>query len=57
MKLSGDETNGGQGLIWQFQRGSRTRNGNGQQRTFNPIAEATNGEGCPVRFNKEFVKR
>ena len=57
MKLCGDEANGGQFLVWQFERGSKTRNGNGQQRAFNPTAEATNGERCPVRFYKEFLKR
>ena len=39
VKLSGDEANGGQCLIWQSERGSKTRNGNGQQRAFNPIAK------------------
>ncbi len=56
MKLCGDEENGGEFLVWQSERGSKTRNGNGQQRAFNPVAEATNGERCPVRFYKEFMK-
>ena len=56
VKLCGDEANGGQFLVWQSERGSKTRNGNGQQRAYNPTAEATNGECCPVRFYKEFMK-
>ena len=57
VKLSREEANGGQCLIWESERGSKTRNGNGQQRAFNPIAKQQNGERCPVRFYKEFVKR
>ena len=57
VKLCGDEENGGEFLVWQSERGSKTRNGNGQQRAFNPVAEATNGERCPIRFYKEFMKR
>jgi hypothetical protein len=56
VKLCGDKANGGQFLVWQSERGSKTRNGNGQQRAYNPTAEATNGECCPVRFYKEFMK-
>lgn len=57
VKLCGDPANNNQFLLWQSERGSKTRNGNGQQRAFNPVAEATNGERCPVRFYKEFMKR
>ena len=57
MKLCGHDKNGGEFLVWRSERGSKTRNRNGQQRAFNPVAEATNGERCPVRFYKEFMKR
>ena len=57
VKLCGDPVNNNQFLLWQSERGSKTRNGNGQQRAFNPVAEATNGERCPVRFYKEFMRR
>ena len=57
VKLCGDEANGGQFLVWQSERGSKTRNGNGQQRTFNnSTAEATNGERCPARFYNESTR-
>lgn len=56
VKLCGDEANGGEFLVWQSERGSKTRDGNGQQRAFSPVAEASNGERCPVRVYKEFTK-
>ena len=42
-------------LVWQSERGSKTRNGN-IQRAFSPVAEASNSERCSVRFYKEFMK-
>ena len=56
-KLCGDEANGSQLLVWQSERGSKTRYGNSQQRAFNTVAEATNGKRCPVRFYREFLER
>ena len=55
VKLCKDEANGSEFLVWQSERGSKTRNGNGQ-RAFSPVAEASNSERCPVRFYKEFMK-
>ena len=57
VKLCGNQENNNEFLVWQSERGSKTRNGSGQQRAFNPVAEATNGERCPVRYYKEFMKR
>jgi len=41
--------------VWKAERGSKTRLGDGtHQRTFNPTAQATNNERCPVKLFKKF---
>ena len=41
-------------LICKSERGSKTRRGNGDTRAFNPTAQATNNERCPVYYHKKF---
>ena len=57
VKLCGDPENNDQFLLWQCKRGSKTRNGNDQQRAFYTVAEAINGKRCPVQFYKMFIRR
>ena len=46
-------SNAEEDLLFQ-QRGSKARRGNGDTRAFNPTAQATNNECCPVFYYKEF---
>ena len=55
VKLCKDEANSSEFLVWQSERGSKTRTGNGQ-RAFSALAEASNRERCPVIFYKDFMK-
>ena len=42
-------------LVWKAERGSKTRHGDStHQRAFNPTAQATNNERCPVKLFKKF---
>ena len=47
-------------LVWKFERGSKTRQGQDKPhsvRAFHPTAQATGNERCPVKFYKEFARR
>ena len=47
-------------LVWKYERGSKTRQGQDKShsvRAFHPTAQATGNERCPVKLYKEFVKR
>lgn len=55
--LSKDPATGNEFLMWKAERGSKTRHGDGHQRAFNPVAQGTNNERCPVMFYKEFIRR
>ena len=57
VKLGNDPTSGNEFLIWEAERGSKTRHRDGHQRAFNPVAHANNNERCPIKFYKEFSKR
>ena len=51
--LGKDPETGSEVLVWTAERGSKTRYGDGQhRRAFNPTAQATNNERCPVRFTR-----
>lgn len=52
--LQTDNETGNEVLVWTSERGSKTRHGNGHRRAFNPTAQATNTERCPVRYYKAF---
>ena len=52
--LQEDNETGNEILIWKSERGSKTRRGNGDTRAFNPTAQATNNERCPVYYYKKF---
>lgn len=52
--LQTDNETGNEVLIWKSERGSKTRRGNGDTRAFNPTAQATNNERCPVYYYKKF---
>ena len=52
--LQTDNEMGEEFLIWKSERGSKTRRGSGDTRAFNPTAQATNNERCPVFYCKEF---
>ena len=52
--LQEDNETGNEILIWKSERGSKTRSGNGDTRAFNPTAQATNNERCPVYYYKKF---
>lgn len=52
-----DTETGKEVLIWISERGSKTRRGNGDRRAFNPSAQATNKEHCPVVYYKKFRSR
>ena len=55
--LGKDPETGGEVLVWTAERGSKTRHGDGQhRRAFNPTAQATNNERCPVRLYKTFAR-
>ena len=42
-------------LVWHAERGSKTRHGDGQhRRAFNPTAQATNTDRCPVKLFKKY---
>ena len=48
-----NDPHGGEVLVWKA--GSKTRHGDGtHQRAFNPTAQATNNESCPVKLFKKF---
>lgn len=53
ISLITDGTTGNEVLHWTGERGSKTRHGDGS-RAFNPTAQATNNERCPVKFYKSF---
>ena len=57
IKLGYEPTTDKEFLIWEAERGSKTRHGDGHQRAFNPVAYATNNERCPVKLYKQFSKR
>jgi integrase len=43
-------------LVWHAERGSKTRHGDVQHhRAFNPTAQATNTDRCPVKLFKKFA--
>lgn len=43
-------------LVWHAERGSKTRHGDGQhRRAFNPTAQATNTDRCPVKLFKKYA--
>ena len=47
-------------LVWKFERGSKTRQGQDNAhsvRAFHPTAQATGNERCPVKLYKEFAER
>ena len=49
------DPHGGEVLVWKAQRGSKTRHGvDTHQREFNPTAQATNNERCPLKLFKKF---
>ena len=52
--LQGDNETSNEIMIWKSERGSKTRRGNGDTRAFNPTAQATNNERCPVYYYKKF---
>ena len=52
--LETDTETGNELLAWTAERGSKTRHGDGQSRAFNPTAQATNVEHCPVCYYKKF---
>ena len=52
-----DTETGKEVLIWISERWSKTRRGNGDRRAFNPTAQATNKEHCPVVYYKKFRSR
>ena len=41
-------------LIWKSERGSRICFGSGHTQAFNPTAQTTNNEDCPVHYHKKF---
>ena len=41
--------------MWKAERGSKTRQGDGHCRAFNPKAYATENEHCPVRLYLKFA--
>jgi len=50
-----NDPHGGKVLMWKPERGSKTRRGDGtHQRAFNPTAQATNNEHCPLKLFKKF---
>lgn len=49
-----DPESGGEVLVWRVERGSKTRHGEGAQRAFNPTAQATDTERCPVKLFRKF---
>ena len=57
VKLCKDPTTGNEFLLWEAERGSKTRHGDGYYRAFNPVAQATSNDRCPVKFYKEFSRR
>ena len=52
--LKKDGETGNEVLIWESERGSKTRRDNGDARAFYPTAQATNNERCPVHYYKKF---
>jgi hypothetical protein len=44
-------------LLWEAERGSKTKHGDGYYRAFNPVAQTTSNDRCPVKFYKEFSRR
>ena len=47
-------------LVWRYERGSKTRQGQDKPysvRAFHPTAQATGNERCPVKIFKEFARR
>ena len=57
VKLCKDPTTGNEFLLWEAERGSKTRHGDCYYRAFNPVAQATSNDRCPVKFYKEFSRR
>ena len=57
VKLQFDSQTGHEFLVWSFERGSKTRQGQegGQRRKFDPKIFATGKTGCPVMFYKTFA--
>ena len=50
-----DPVTGKQVLVWKAERGSKTRQGDGHCRAFNPKAYATENERCPVHLYLKFA--
>ena len=56
ISLEKNPESGEEVLVWTAERGSKTRHGEGtHQRAFNPTAQATNSERCPVKLYKKFA--
>ena len=52
--VENDPVTGKQVLVWKAERGSKTRQGDGHCRAFNPKAHATENEHCPVCLYLKF---
>ena len=53
--IENDPVTGKQVLVWKAERGSKTRQGDGHCRAFNPKAYATENEHCPVHLYLKFA--
>ena len=53
--VENETVTGKQVLVWKAERGSKTREGDGHCRAFNPKAFATENEHCPARFYLKFA--